>query len=481
MRRCWQCRMVAAAPCGPLAQVPCRAPGEKYFSNLPSSPLNSSASSGGGRLRVMLGQALRVVAVELQPLLGLGLGVGQDRLDRAFRLAHAAVDALVGVDDQHVLALVEAVHGADLDAVHVLAPDAGFGDHVGHRSLRLKARFRGRTTAPGRRRRTISAASRPCQRFSAPPAEQPLDVLAPELDIGRPAVIALAGERASPPSAAGARSSPRARSRRPARTLPWQATPASDRLQRLRQAERRSGASARSAARSRTSSPADAWPSRAGSSRTSTAPAPNGSTTRPSSASSAARASSRARSAALQLDHLGQQQRLPAHAAVAQLGLQPLVDDPLVRRVLVDQDQAGRGLGQDLAAVQLGPRRTQRVGGRGRGLGQRRGRQGAPTASAASWRAGRAPRPGRHRPAGRPAGRRPARKAPRAAVPAAALRWPCSASARFRAPTTRPRTSAGSRKRTSALAGWTLTSTSSGGSSRNRAATGWRSWNSRSL
>jgi hypothetical protein len=50
----------------------------------------------------------------------------------AFGLADAAVDALVRVDDQHVLADVEAVHRTDLDAVHVLALDAVLGDDVGH-------------------------------------------------------------------------------------------------------------------------------------------------------------------------------------------------------------------------------------------------------------------------------------------------------------------------------------------------------------
>jgi hypothetical protein len=38
------------------------------------------------------------------------------------------------VDDQHVLTLVETIHGADLDAVHVLALDAVLGDHIGHGS-----------------------------------------------------------------------------------------------------------------------------------------------------------------------------------------------------------------------------------------------------------------------------------------------------------------------------------------------------------
>src|SRR5207248_4612244 len=55
-----------------------------------------------------------------------------DRLDRAFGLADAAIDALVGMDDEHVLALVEAVDRTDLDAIHVLAANAGFGDDVSH-------------------------------------------------------------------------------------------------------------------------------------------------------------------------------------------------------------------------------------------------------------------------------------------------------------------------------------------------------------
>jgi hypothetical protein len=36
------------------------------------------------------------------------------------------------MDDEHVLALVEAVHRADLDAIHILALDAVLGDDVGH-------------------------------------------------------------------------------------------------------------------------------------------------------------------------------------------------------------------------------------------------------------------------------------------------------------------------------------------------------------
>src|SRR5215207_6407755 len=73
-----------------------------------------------------------VFAVELQPAVGLRLAVWNNCLGRAFGLADAAIDALVRVDDEHVLAFIEAIDRADLDAIHVLAADAGFGNDVGH-------------------------------------------------------------------------------------------------------------------------------------------------------------------------------------------------------------------------------------------------------------------------------------------------------------------------------------------------------------
>ena len=78
---------------------------------------------------------LGVVDVELQPAFKARLGVGLDRLGRTFRFADTAIDAFVRVDDEHVLALVEAIHRADFDAIHVLALDAIIGDHIGHRPI----------------------------------------------------------------------------------------------------------------------------------------------------------------------------------------------------------------------------------------------------------------------------------------------------------------------------------------------------------
>ena len=73
-----------------------------------------------------------MLRVELQPFVEPGLRVGFDGLDGALRLADAAIDAFVGVDDEHVLAFVKTVDRADLDAIHVFAADAGFGDDIGH-------------------------------------------------------------------------------------------------------------------------------------------------------------------------------------------------------------------------------------------------------------------------------------------------------------------------------------------------------------
>src|SRR5438445_7925622 len=92
-----------------------------------------------GRLVLLLGDvgpALGVFGVDLEPLLQARLGVRLDGVGGAFGFADAAVDALVGMNDQHVLALVEAVDGADLNAVGIFAFDAGFSDDVSHPGLR---------------------------------------------------------------------------------------------------------------------------------------------------------------------------------------------------------------------------------------------------------------------------------------------------------------------------------------------------------
>ena len=88
---------------------------------------------GGGLFLLRdIGPDFRKIRVELQQVLQARFGVRLDRFDRTFRFAHSAIDAFVGMDDKHVLALVEAIHGAYLDAVHVFALDATFDNDIGH-------------------------------------------------------------------------------------------------------------------------------------------------------------------------------------------------------------------------------------------------------------------------------------------------------------------------------------------------------------
>jgi len=51
---------------------------------------------------------LRVLLVELDPFFHFGLGIRADRVGGALRLANAAVNALIRVDDEHILAFVKA-------------------------------------------------------------------------------------------------------------------------------------------------------------------------------------------------------------------------------------------------------------------------------------------------------------------------------------------------------------------------------------
>src|ERR1700735_1693997 len=88
----------------------------------------------GGRIALdcNIGPDLRIFGVDLQPSFEIRLSIRLDRLGRAFGLAYAAIDALVGVDDQHVLAFVEAIDGTDFHAVHVFALDTIFRYYVCH-------------------------------------------------------------------------------------------------------------------------------------------------------------------------------------------------------------------------------------------------------------------------------------------------------------------------------------------------------------
>jgi len=72
-----------------------------------------------------------VFRIQRQPFLKPGFAISLDGIDGAFRFAYATVNAFVRMDDEHVLALVEAVHGAHLHAVHGFATNAAIVDDVG--------------------------------------------------------------------------------------------------------------------------------------------------------------------------------------------------------------------------------------------------------------------------------------------------------------------------------------------------------------
>src|SRR4051812_15198769 len=72
--------------------------------------------------------------------------LGEDRLDRAFRLAGTAVDALLGIDHEDPVGLVDAVDGAHVDARFVLDVDAGLADDVRHAAYSTEATKRSMTS-----------------------------------------------------------------------------------------------------------------------------------------------------------------------------------------------------------------------------------------------------------------------------------------------------------------------------------------------
>jgi hypothetical protein len=73
-----------------------------------------------------------IFGVKRQPFFERRLCIGLDSFCGTFRHAYAAIYAFVGVNDEHVLAFIEAIDRANFDAVHVFALDAILDDDVGH-------------------------------------------------------------------------------------------------------------------------------------------------------------------------------------------------------------------------------------------------------------------------------------------------------------------------------------------------------------
>src|SRR5205823_1263837 len=96
----------------------------------------------------------------------------EDRLHRALRFACPAIYALLRVDDEDALRLVDAVHGTDIHAGQVFDVDAGLGDDVGQGRitlLRRSALRRPEQRAPAERSSPGPGRSRPHARAATPP------------------------------------------------------------------------------------------------------------------------------------------------------------------------------------------------------------------------------------------------------------------------------------------------------------------------
>ena len=193
-------------------------------------------------------------------------------------------------------------------------------------------------------------------------------------------------------------------------------------------------------------------------------------------------ASSRSQSGSSSSTTSGSSSAWRATAATLAARAHPLEHQPLVRGMLVDDDQPVLGFGDDIgrrdlaagdAEGKVGTGSTRGLGARRRARG-RRERRASATSSSPPRKRGRASSDGsRLRGMSEIVVAALSSTSP-APPPARARRCAgsSSSSARRSPPTISPRTAAGSRKRTSVLAGWTLTSTSSSGTSTNRAAIG---------
>lgn len=76
-----------------------------------------------------------IVTIDLEPFLQIGFGIRLDRFNRAFRLTHTAIDTLIRMDDEHVLAFVKTVDRAHFNAIRVFTLDAVLIDDIRHSSV----------------------------------------------------------------------------------------------------------------------------------------------------------------------------------------------------------------------------------------------------------------------------------------------------------------------------------------------------------
>src|SRR6516164_145932 len=114
-----------------FAQVPPPGFGEKYCC-LSGTPSHSLASAGGSFLSVILGHSLAYSVLMLTHFSRPGSVSG---LITSTGHSGSQTPQSIHSSDQHVLALVEAIHGADFYTIHQLTFDATLIDYIGHLSF----------------------------------------------------------------------------------------------------------------------------------------------------------------------------------------------------------------------------------------------------------------------------------------------------------------------------------------------------------
>lgn len=83
------------------------------------------------------GPHFSIFAIKFHPFFRVRLGVGFDGIGRAFGFTNAAINALIGMDHQHIFAFVKAIHRTNLDTIGVFAGDAFIVDDIGHVKIPL--------------------------------------------------------------------------------------------------------------------------------------------------------------------------------------------------------------------------------------------------------------------------------------------------------------------------------------------------------
>ena len=98
-------------------------------------PSHSLESGGGAFFTIIFGQIFAYSAFSDSHFSSPGSVSGLIASTGHSGTQTPAIDAFVRVDDEHVLALVEAVHGAHLDAVHDFAANTALVDDEGQLSV----------------------------------------------------------------------------------------------------------------------------------------------------------------------------------------------------------------------------------------------------------------------------------------------------------------------------------------------------------